>query len=117
MNAVASMHEAVQRYLDDRRRLGFSLKAPATELTRFARYADARGHRGPLTNDLMLGWAREHVRHTSAVTGVSEILCARRVRKFEFVSSLKPPAGPPEAPRLSPRIRGSTLIGRRAPAA
>lgn len=94
MNAASSMHEAVQRYLDDRRRLGFALKAPATELMRFARYADARGHRGPLTQDLMLGWAREHVRLTSAVTAARrlEILrpFAAHYRQFEPATEIPP---------------------------
>ena len=46
MIAATPMQEAVKRYLEDRRRLGFALAAPATELARFARYADAREHRG-----------------------------------------------------------------------
>jgi hypothetical protein len=51
MSAAGPMQAAVQRYLDDRRRLGFALTAPGTELTRFALYADARGHQGPLTQE------------------------------------------------------------------
>ena len=32
MNRADTMQAAVQRYLDERRRLGFSLKSPCTEL-------------------------------------------------------------------------------------
>lgn len=94
MSAATPMQEAVQRYLDDRRRLGFAPTSPATELTRFARYADARGHRGPLTQDLMLRWAREHVRHTSAVTAERrlEIVrpCAAHYRQIEPATEIPP---------------------------
>ena len=46
MSAGTTVQAAVQRYLHERRQLGFALKSPATELMRFARFADARGHRG-----------------------------------------------------------------------
>jgi integrase/recombinase XerC len=94
MSAATPMQEAVQRYLEDRRRLGFALKAPATELGRFARYADAREHRGPLTQELMLGWAREHVHRTSDVTAARrlEIVLpfAAYYRQFEPATEVPP---------------------------
>lgn len=43
MNPGGVMQACVQRYLQERRRLGFELKSAATELMRFARFADARG--------------------------------------------------------------------------
>jgi integrase len=94
MNADTPMREAVQRYLEDRRRLGFALTAPASELARFARYADAREHRGPLTQELMLGWAREHVRRTSAVTAARRLETVRPFaayhRQFEPTTEIPP---------------------------
>ena len=72
-----SMEAAVKEHLDTRRQLGFALVASGTELMRFARYADARGHLGPLNQDLILGWAREHVKKTSAVTP------ARRLKSLD----------------------------------
>ena len=57
MNRSRTMQASVQRYLEERRLLGFALKSPGTELMRFARFADARGHRGPLTLELQLDWA------------------------------------------------------------
>ena len=94
MSAEFSMTVVVQRYLDDRRQLGFELKAPATELMRFARYADARNHRGPLTQDLIVGWAREHVKQTSTVTAARRLECVRPFaayyRQFEPASQIPP---------------------------
>jgi integrase len=94
MSTATPMEEAVQRYLADRRRLGFALTAPATELKRFARYADARAHRGPLTQELMLGWAREHVRHTSAVTAPRRLEIVRPFaayyQQFEPATEIPP---------------------------
>ena len=68
MSASNTIQTAVQRYLDERRQLGFDLRVSGRELMRFARYADARRHQGPLTLEVQLGWAREHVRHTGTVT-------------------------------------------------
>ena len=52
-----SMLSKVQVYLAHRRALGFQLKSEGVRLLDFARYADARGHRGPLTNRLAMKWA------------------------------------------------------------
>jgi integrase/recombinase XerC len=60
-NDTTPMLAAVQRYLDERRGLGFKMGC-GSELLRFARYADARGHRGPLALDLQLDWAQDGVR-------------------------------------------------------
>ena len=57
MTSDETMEAAVRRYLHERRQLGFALKAPGTELLRFARFADARDHHGPLTQELQFDWA------------------------------------------------------------
>lgn len=94
MSAPTPMQAAVERYLEDRHRLGFALTAPATELARFARYADAREHRGPLTQELMLGWAREHVHRTSDVTAARRLETllpfAAHYRQFEPSTEIPP---------------------------
>jgi integrase/recombinase XerC len=63
-------------------------------LARFAQYADARGHQGPLTQELMMGWAREHVRHTSAVTAARRLETLRpfaaHYRQFEPATEIPP---------------------------
>lgn len=73
MRTRTSMQSAVERYLDERRRLGFDLRIAGHQLLQFARYADARGHRGPLTLDVQLDWAREHGQRKAAIS------CARRL--------------------------------------
>ena len=96
MSAAGSLMEAVLGYLQERRRLGFALIAPATELKRFARFADSRGHEGPIIQELQIAWAREHVLRTSAVTAARRLEIARpfvaHYRQFEVASEI-PPTG------------------------
>ncbi|MCL1861150.1 MAG: tyrosine-type recombinase/integrase [Proteobacteria bacterium] len=79
MNKLNSMKAAVGRYLDERRSLGFELIEQGKNLLRFARYADERNHCGPLTQELVLGWACEHVRRTSEVTAAGRLM---KIRPF-----------------------------------
>lgn len=94
MSAGTTLQAAVQRYLKERRQLGFALTAPATELMRFARFADARGHEGPLTRELQLEWARQHVRRTTTVTAARRIEILRPFvayyRQFEVDTEVLP---------------------------
>lgn len=52
------MVSLVESYIEDRRRLGFSMTIQARRLLCFARFADGLGHRGPITEDLAVRWAR-----------------------------------------------------------
>jgi len=94
MNADATVQAAVQRYLKERRQLGFTLTAPANELRRFARFADARDHHGPLTRELQVEWARQHVRSTSEVTAARRLEVLRPFasyyRQFEVDTEVLP---------------------------
>lgn len=58
MNRPATMVAKVGAYLSFRRGLGYQLRIEGRLLRQFARYADTAGHRGPLTTDLALRWAR-----------------------------------------------------------
>lgn len=58
MNRSATMSAKVERYLAFRRGLGYQLRTEGRLLGQFARYADGAGHRGPLTTELALRWAR-----------------------------------------------------------
>ena len=53
-----SMIALVDEYLAARRALGFALRIEGGQLHAFARYADARRHRGPLTVPVAIAWAR-----------------------------------------------------------
>lgn len=57
MTALPTMHGLVEDYLTTRRALGFQLRVEGQELVRFARFADAAGHVGPVTTALALRWA------------------------------------------------------------
>jgi integrase len=58
MKRRPSLVALAEDYLTFRRGLGFAMRIEGAALLRFARYADAAGHRGPLTTDLALAWAR-----------------------------------------------------------
>ena len=56
--SAPTLQALVERYLVERRRLGFDLRKSAYALRSFARYVGAVGHRGPLTVEIMADWAR-----------------------------------------------------------
>lgn len=62
MNRAASMVSQVEQYLVLRRQFGFDLQVAGSQLLAFARFADASGHRGPLTLELAVRWARSSQR-------------------------------------------------------
>lgn len=94
MSGANTLMEAVQCYLQERRRLGFSLVAPATQLRRFAQFASSRRHEGPITQELQIAWAQEHVQRTSAVTAARRLEVLRPFiayyRQFEAASEMVP---------------------------
>ena len=95
MRAAGTVQAAVQRYLHERRQVGFELHSPGYDLMRFARFADARGHRGPLTQELQIEWARQHVRRTSSRTAAWRLRILRPFvsfyRQFEVDTEVPPP--------------------------
>ncbi len=56
--SAPTMRTLVERYLVERRRLGFDLRKSAYALRSFACHVGAVGHRGPLTVEIMADWAR-----------------------------------------------------------
>ena len=59
MNAHVSLQQRIDDYLAERQRLGFVMHSRGTLLATFVRYVASRHHRGPLTADLMIEWARQ----------------------------------------------------------
>lgn len=82
MSTGVTIQAAVQRYLHERRQLGFALKSEEAVLMRFARFADARGHRGALTQALQLEWAQEHVQRTGPETAARRLEALRPFSAF-----------------------------------
>lgn len=72
---TTTIQKAVEVYLKERRHLGFELRIAGGELMRFAQFADALGHSGPLTLDLQLDWAREGV--TARITSARRLETVR----------------------------------------
>jgi site-specific recombinase XerD len=58
MNPDTTLQARVERYLDERHRLGFSARTQAYALRSFARHVQAVGHYGPITLEVMADWAR-----------------------------------------------------------
>jgi integrase len=57
MSASARMADRVAAYLAERRRNGFGMSISGGQLAAFARFADSRGHSGPITLALASEWA------------------------------------------------------------
>jgi integrase len=77
MIPAPSMLSLAQDYLDERRRLGFALAIQGTQLLSFARFADQTGHRGPLTNQLMVNWAQGEARRAAPATWARRLAILR----------------------------------------
>jgi integrase len=58
MKREPTMLSLIEDYLVFRRQLGFKLGTSGDELRLFARYADRTGHRGPLTIEMAVQWAK-----------------------------------------------------------
>lgn len=56
--AEDTIRSKVETYLTERRQAGFRLKHIGTQLRSFARFAERRRYRGPLTIELAIAWAQ-----------------------------------------------------------
>jgi integrase len=72
MSRRRSMAARVKAYLLYRRGLGYQLKSEGQLLGQFAEFADQSGHRGPVTTELALRWAR-------STSGTERLYWARRL--------------------------------------
>lgn len=93
MSATTGLQVKVNEYITERRRLGFKLDDMAEGLASFARYVSCVHHRGPLTCDLMVNWARQdqtldHKAETSARRLKMLRPFARWMRQFEPLTGL-----------------------------
>src|SRR5687767_9866911 len=109
MSTNLTVQNAAKRYLDERRRLGFDLCIAGRQLMQFARYADAQGHRGPLTLDLQLDWVRASRRASGPITWARRL---ELIRPFAmYYRQLEPHTAVPDSMtfgrphrRLTPHI-------------
>jgi integrase len=78
MMSALSMQSRVAEYLDDRRRLGFSLKTTGAYLMSLAHYADRIGHNGPLNSEIILSWAQSETASMKPTTWAKRLSNIRR---------------------------------------
>ena len=109
MSAHVSLQQRVADYLAERHRLGFVLRSRGTLLAGFARYVADRHHRGPLTADLMIEWARQDKwQHGTASTWAARLAIirhfARYLKQFEPGTEVPEAVFGPEAGRVAPHI-------------
>lgn len=91
----ATMVSLAEEYLTMRRNLGFALEIEGQQLMRFARHADRAGHRGPLTIDLAVRWARLE-RDPGVVASARRLDVVRRFAKHRWLLDSRtqvPPEG------------------------
>ena len=82
MTAFPSMQSLVQTYLEERRSAGFSLEIPGKLLVGFARFSDQRGHRGPITEQLILDWVQGGARRATPFTWARRLQTIRPFARF-----------------------------------
>lgn len=76
------MQSLVQEYLDERRRLGFSLAISGTQLMAFARFVDHSGYRGPLNCRIILDWVQGQIPHAERITWARRLEVIRPFAKY-----------------------------------
>lgn len=84
MTTRHSVQSLVQMYLDERRSAGFDLSISGHLLMSFARFADERGHRGPLTEDLILLWVQGAARRATPITWARRLEIIRPFARYCF---------------------------------
>jgi len=82
MTTMNAMQLRVQNYLDERRRLGHDLGIAGSRLLAFARFADDAGHKGPLTLQLIIDWARGRATRDTPITWARRLEIIRPFAKF-----------------------------------
>ncbi len=114
MTAAPTMVALVDEYLALRRQLGFALHSPGQQLLGFARYADKIGHRGPITVELAVRWARlpEGTRPSWWARRLQIVGGFARHRSLFDPGTEIPPAGllGPLSRRATPHIYSETEI-------
>jgi integrase len=76
MNMIA----AAEQYLAFRRKLGFALHIEGEQLLRFARYVESIGHKGPLTVELAIQWAK--LSHGIMISHARRLDIVRRFARY-----------------------------------
>ncbi|MBL8485025.1 MAG: tyrosine-type recombinase/integrase [Rhodocyclaceae bacterium] len=101
MSRRRSLQARIDDYLAERRRQGFQLRSRDAFLAGFARFVEAKHHRGPLSAELMVEWVRAAKDgHGDAGTWAR---CWGRLRHFIcYLQQFEPDTHVPEASLFGP---------------
>ena len=91
-----SFHHLVDEYLNARRGLGFGLETQEGFLRDFARHAERIGHRGPVTIELAVQWARSSSRSSKPVQAARRLAIVRQFARYRALidpATEVPPVG------------------------
>ena len=80
MNPESTMLDLAAEYLALRRKLGFQMRSEGNLLLSFGRYADQSGHKGPVTTELALRWAKLP-KNATRINGARRLDVVRRYAK------------------------------------
>lgn len=101
MSARIGLQQRIDDYLAERRRLGFELRSRDRLLASFARYVAIRRHRGPLTAEIMVDWARQDKWHRPTPSTWAGRLA--KVRHFaRYLKQFEPDTEVPEEQVFGP---------------
>jgi integrase len=103
-----NMVSLAEEYLTLRRRLGFALEVEGSQLLAFARHAERMGHKGPITMELAVGWARLS-KKASPLSWARRLDIVRRFAMYRIATDPRteiPPRGllGPSCRRTEPHI-------------
>jgi integrase len=104
MRTRNSLTTDVQEYLSDRRHFGFSLTREGTQLLAFARFAEAHGYDGHLTEELAKAWAQYGT--PRRLTSARRLDAVRRFSKYQ--RQFEPRTEVPQTGLFGPSIRRLT---------
>ena len=82
MSGPRTMLSLAEAYLAERRRLGFRLAQSGSLTLAFARFADASAHKGPLTADIVLRWAKEQAQHADPFTWAGRVAVLKPFARY-----------------------------------
>lgn len=104
-----TMLSFAEDYLSERRALGFKLRMEGHYITAFALFADQQGHRGPLTNGVVLNWVQGQAKQATPLSWARRLAVLRPFARY--LTRVDPDAEFPETAifgrayrRLTPHI-------------
>jgi integrase len=82
MIGARTMLSLAEDYLSERRALGFDLRMAGHQIMAFARFADERGHSGPLTNDIVLNWVQGQAKRATPFSWTRRLEALRPFARY-----------------------------------